>query len=147
MMKDDCRTLWTTVGRRLRFLRGNQRGNAAVEFAFVFPVFLLFVIGIIECGRIVWTNYSLQTAVEDTARYVIANQPVTDSQITTYVGGKLDMLDPAGLTISVTRDTVTGVNFVSVSAAYSFSVMANIFPAGSFSLIGRSRVALTAPPP
>lgn len=147
MMKDDCRTLWANARRRFRCLRANQRGFAAVEFAFVFPIFLLFVIGIIECGRIVWTNYTLQTAVEDTARYVIANQPVTDSQITTYVGGKLDMLDPADLTISVTRDTVTGVNFVAVSAAYNFSVMANIFPTGSFSLVGRSRVALTVKSP
>jgi Flp pilus assembly protein TadG len=144
-MKHDCRTLWARARRRLRWLRANQRGIAAVEFAFVFPVMLLFLIGIIECGRIVWTNYSLQTAVEDTARYILANQKATDTQISTYVSGKLDLLDPTDLTISVARDTVTGVNFVSVSAVYSFTVAANIVPLGSFSLIGRSRIALTAP--
>lgn len=144
-MQVDCRTLWTNLQRRLRFLRAEQRGVAAVEFAFVFPVMLLFVIGIIECGRAVWTNYSLQTAAEDTARYVIANQKATDTQISTYLSGRLDLLNPTDLTISVTRDTVTGVNFVAVSAAYSFTVAANIVPLGSFSLIGRTRIALTAP--
>ncbi len=145
-MKVTGRSLWARARHRLRCLGANQRGIAAVEFAYVFPVMLVFVIGIIECGRIVWTNYSLQTAVEDTARYVLANQKATDTQISTFASGRLDLLNPADLTISVARDTVTGVNFVSVSAVYSFTVAANIVPLGSFSLIGRSRIALTAPP-
>lgn len=144
-MKNGRLACWTTPLRKLCSLRGSQSGAAAVEFAFVLPVFLLFMCGIIECGRAVWTNYSLQTAVEDTARYVLANPTATDSQITTYVGGKLDLLDSSSLTISVTRDTVSGVNFVAVSAAYSFSALAMIFPTGSLSLVGRSRIALTAP--
>lgn len=134
-----------TMLRKLGLLGSNQRGAAAVEFAFVLPIFVLFMTGIIECGRAVWTNYSLQTAVEDTARYVLANPTATDAQITTYVGGKLNLLDSDKITINVTRDTASGVNFVSVSAAYSFSALAMVFPVGNFSLMGRSRIALTAP--
>lgn len=136
----------TKLLRQILSLRSNQHGSAAVDLAFVLPVMLLFILGIIECGRAVWTNYSLQTAVEDTARYILANPLASDPQITTYVGNKLDLLDSSKITITVTRESVSGVNFVSVSAAYSLSVLTMIFPDGDISLIGSSRIALTAPP-
>jgi hypothetical protein len=47
--------------------------------------------------------------------------------------------------VAVSRDTVSGVNFVSVSATYSFNPFVALLPIGSFSLSGRSRVPLTAP--
>lgn len=136
---------WRRTVRRSLPLGESQAGGAAVEFAFALPVFLLLLIGIVECGRAVWTNYSLQTAVDDTARYVLANPTATDAQIITYVGNKLDLLDGSKVTVTVTRDTVSGVNFVAVSAAYAFSALEMIFPAGTLSLSGRSRVPLTDP--
>jgi Flp pilus assembly protein TadG len=43
-------------------------GNAAVEFALVLPVFIVLIVGMIEVGRILWTQNTLQQAVEAAAR-------------------------------------------------------------------------------
>ena len=45
-----------------------RRGATAVEMAFLLPVFLLFLLGICEFGRALWTQTALQFAVEAAAR-------------------------------------------------------------------------------
>ena len=43
-------------------------GNSAVEFALVFPVFILMLLGIFETGRALWTQALLNYAVQTAAR-------------------------------------------------------------------------------
>lgn len=124
-------------------LRHDQRGTALVEFAFVFPVFIVMLLGIVEFGRAIWTNYSLQSALADTTRYILANPTATDGQITTYVGDRLPMIDTTPMTVSVVREAVSGVNFVTVSAQYPFSTFTSLFDIDSLTLVSRSRVPLT----
>ena len=45
-----------------------RRGTAAVEAAFVLPVLLLLLLGILEFGRMFWAQASLDFAVQETAR-------------------------------------------------------------------------------
>lgn len=133
------------LARTLGALRSARDGAAILEFAFVAPILLLFLVGIIEFGRAIWTNYSLETAVQETTRYVLANPTASDAQIITRVGSRLSLVDANNVTITVTRSTVGGVNFVSVSAVYPFSTLTALFPGAAFNLTGRSRVPLTAP--
>lgn len=44
------------------------RGVAAIEFVLVFPVFLTLVFGIIETGRLMWQQVSMQRGVAIAAR-------------------------------------------------------------------------------
>ena len=53
---------------RLARLLNRDDGNTAVEFAFVFPVFILMVLGIFEVSRAVWTQSLLNYAVQTAAR-------------------------------------------------------------------------------
>ena len=53
-----------------RFVRRDRtRGQALVEFAFAFPIFLLIVFGLIDLGRAVYVSNSLAEAARDGARY------------------------------------------------------------------------------
>ena len=45
-----------------------DRGASAVEFALVFPVFILMVLGIFEFSRALWTSSLLNYAVQAAAR-------------------------------------------------------------------------------
>jgi Flp pilus assembly protein TadG len=45
-----------------------RSGATAVEMAFLLPVFMLFLLGICEFGRALWTQTALQFAVEAAAR-------------------------------------------------------------------------------
>ncbi len=55
---------------RLR-MRGRQRdrGQSLVEFALVFPIFLLVLFGLIDIGRYVYTANAFNQAAREAARY------------------------------------------------------------------------------
>jgi Flp pilus assembly protein TadG len=45
-----------------------QRGTVAIEYAFVLPVLLGFLLGIMDTGRLLWTYTTLYRASEAAAR-------------------------------------------------------------------------------
>lgn len=53
--------------------RRDERGSAAVDFAFVFPAFALLMIGGIYGCALLYSNMSLQAAVERAARCYSVN--------------------------------------------------------------------------
>lgn len=55
-------------GLLIRRFRGARSGTSAVEFALLAPIFLAFLLGIVEFGRALWTQAALQFAVESAAR-------------------------------------------------------------------------------
>jgi Flp pilus assembly protein TadG len=88
-----------------RRLRANNQGSAAVEFAFVAPVFFLLLMGTVEAGIIFFAQSSLQNAVNDAARLVRTGQsacfsldsnnlcvPMTADQFRTQVCNEVNVL-------------------------------------------------------
>ena len=65
-------------------------GATAVEMAFLLPVFMLFLLGICEFGRALWTQTALQFAVEAAARCAAVSP-----SLCTAAGGTT--MDVAGL--------------------------------------------------
>lgn len=54
-------------------LTKSLRGSAAIQFGLVAPSLLLFVFGIIEVGRMLWTMNALHYSVEEAARCASIN--------------------------------------------------------------------------
>ena len=71
-----------------RFARAD-RGVAAIEFAFVGPPFILIFFVTIESGLMMLTEYSLQSAVQDSSRLVRTGQaqlnPLSQAQFKTEI--------------------------------------------------------------
>lgn len=53
--------------------RRKQRGQAMVEFALIFPIFILLLVGLFDLGRVIWVNDTLATASREAARYAIVH--------------------------------------------------------------------------
>jgi TadE-like protein len=49
------------------------RGQAMVEFALVFPIFILLMVGMFDLGRVIWVNDTLATAAREAARFAIVH--------------------------------------------------------------------------
>jgi Flp pilus assembly protein TadG len=114
------------MSRRAFCGRSRDSGVAAVEFALVLPIVLLCVFGLIECARAIWTQATLDYAVEAAARCaaVDTNTCGTDVNIQNYAAGKapgLSFADPA-LTFGVTRPSC-GVQ-VTATLPFTFLVPA-----------------------
>ena len=87
----------------------DRRGATAVQFALIATPLLLFLLGIEETARVMWTQSAINMAVEDAAR---------DSSVKS-VGGVCAANDAAGVTIAA----------YAASRAWGLNI-----PAGDFTL-------------
>jgi Flp pilus assembly protein TadG len=71
--------------------RRPRSGAAAVEMAMVLPVLILFVFGIYEYGRFVFTYTTATNAVRDGCRFAIVNTQTlaTSTDVQTVVNNKM----------------------------------------------------------
>jgi Flp pilus assembly protein TadG len=53
--------------------RAKPRGQAMVEFALIFPIFILLMVGFFDFGRVIWVNDTLATASREAARFAIVH--------------------------------------------------------------------------
>jgi hypothetical protein len=58
--------------RRRPSADGEQSGQTLIEFALVLPVFMLIVFGLVDVGRLVYTNTTLSQAAREGARLAAA---------------------------------------------------------------------------
>jgi Flp pilus assembly protein TadG len=131
-----------TFPQRLRrFLRATD-GAAAVEFAIIVPVFILFCVGIFEAGRMMWIRNSIQTATEEAARFAMAHTTSTDEELVALAADYFDSVSMDAPTFTVVRDTTGGVDFVTVSGTYTFEFNFTFFDFGNIELDGKARVPL-----
>jgi Flp pilus assembly protein TadG len=71
-------------------MRDRRGGAAAVEYAIILPALLIFTLGLIDMGRLLWTQTTLDRAVEAAARCAAINTTLcgTNAQIQTYAVGQ-----------------------------------------------------------
>jgi Flp pilus assembly pilin Flp len=60
--------------RKVRTYMQDDRGVTAIEFAFVGPVFIVLLVSILDTGTMLFTEYTLQSSVQDAARLVRTGQ-------------------------------------------------------------------------
>lgn len=54
----------------------DQRGSSAAEFALVLPIFILFLLGLIDIGRYVWAINEAQKATQIGARWAVVTDMI-----------------------------------------------------------------------
>jgi Flp pilus assembly protein TadG len=109
--------------RLFRLCRRNRRGAAAVEFAFVAPVFFVFVFGMIEYGRMVMVQQVLTNAAREGARIGVLDGSTT-SQVTTAVNTYLSNSTISGATVTVNPSPPSSAGYgqpVTVTVSISFN--------------------------
>jgi hypothetical protein len=66
------------MSRCITFLARCDKGASAAEFAFVLPLLLLFLLGIIDVGRLMWTLNQAEKATQMGVRYAVVSDPVAE---------------------------------------------------------------------
>ncbi len=111
-----------------RNFKKNENGAAAVEFGFVVPVFIVFMLAIFYLGSTMMQMHSVRYALVKAARSVQLNSALTNSQIQTLVTNKVtELTGAAGVTVAVNRaGIVNGSALTTLTATYpvTFSVPA-----------------------
>lgn len=67
-----------------------RRGNVTAEFALAAPIVVMLILGLIEVGRIVYTQTALSFAAQEGTRYAIVRDgEVTTEDIEEYAASQL----------------------------------------------------------
>ena len=74
---------------KVRILRRDERGVAAIEMAFGLPVLLLFIYGIFQFGVILQANAGMQHALGEGARLATIYPSPPDSDIETKISDEV----------------------------------------------------------
>ncbi len=110
----------------------SRRGQAAVEMALVLPIFLVVLIGIIECSRAMYAYSVVSNAAREGARYGLMHPTWTDSSanpdpdnIEARARRLTVGLDRSLLTVTTTLPdaTTNKGDRVRVTVAYSFRMI------------------------
>ena len=67
-------TSMIALQKALRRFRRSRRGSAAIEFAFIAPLFFVLLFAIIETALMFFAAQVLETGTQDTARLMYTNQ-------------------------------------------------------------------------
>lgn len=96
-------------------------GAVTIEYALILPVLLVMVLGIIDVGRLLWTQTTLERAVEAASRCAAINTTLcgTTAKIQNYA-----VTQAYGLTVTTSVFTVsTPVCGVTVQASFPFRLI------------------------
>ncbi len=107
----------------------DTRGASAVEFALVAPVFLAFLFGTIQTGMAFYKANTVQFALEQTARRVMVNQDMTQSQVQSWFNGELDDIISENVTVSYSVSNSGDVSIARFAAAYTYEFVIPFVPA------------------
>ena len=70
----------------MRKLLHDRSGSSAAEFGIVLPLLLMFLFGIIDAGRFMWTYNHAEKATQMGARMAVVTSPLSSSLNTSYLG-------------------------------------------------------------
>ena len=97
----------------------NRRGVGAVEFALIFPIFLLLLIGVLELGTLFLSSAGLSHAVNEAGRLATLHPTPTQAQLTAHLRDRGFGLQAQHLTLNMNegKDVDRG-KFIVISATY-----------------------------
>jgi len=99
-----------------------QEGQDLVEYAIALPIMLLFLMVVLDLGRVVYVYSALHNSVRDGARFGIIH-PTDAFGIETVVRAKAVGLDPGELTVFVVQPDLQTIQ---VRATYQFTAVTPI---------------------
>lgn len=110
------------VRRPIKIVRDSS-GSMAVEFAVIFPVLILVVLGSLELGRAFETRNEMSHALSQAVRVVNLDPDQTAADIATLMASYLDEFDADDLTITTSTTTISGTDYMDISASFPFDVL------------------------
>ena len=113
--------------KRFKAFHKNEKGQSLVEFAIALPMLILFIVGIINFGIIMYTYLNMNITAQEASRLAGLGHP--DTEIVQYAKDHavVDNPDLLGVDISPDESTRKPGDYVTVTLKYSVDNLTPIF--------------------
>lgn len=117
-----------TIVNVFRRLLHDHTGSPSIEFAILFPLFLLMIFGVMEFGRVLFTYGLLTFAAEEATRYATVDYDASVAEIRNVAEDKLQLIDASNITGFDVRSVINAdqTRLVTVEIDYDFAPMVPI---------------------
>ena len=129
----DTRITRVRLAARLKAWLAETNGATAAEFALVAPFFLALIFGVMEGGRVMFTQGVINYATQSTTRWAVVNPPAsgqTTEQYTDvledYAKSKLILISPnkvAASTATSPPNPADNTRTITITVSYDFDWM------------------------
>jgi len=122
-----------------------RRGAALVEFAIVFPVFILVILGIIEFGRAFMIGQLVTNAAREGARQAVldgSSNSAVSSTVTSFMQGAGNV-SPSDVTVTIAVSTAAAANQLSAAKSGDLCTIRVSVPFSKVSYLTPSFLATT----
>ena len=120
---------------RRRFA-ANRSGGAALEFALLGPVILMFMIGFFQVAWAMYCASSVRYALHNSARALVLDPSISLDQFQTMVKAAVTPLAAQNVSVTLTKTSPnTGLQLSTATATYSYQIVIPFMPTyhGQFS--------------
>ena len=121
----------------LRKLVRDDRGVAAIEMAFAFPILMIMIWMIVQLGLVFRAVSGMQHALGEGARFATIYPRPTDSQITSKINSKVYGIGPGTFVVA---SPVDGTGFVTLQVTYTQPTSLLFLPGPTISLTRTKKV-------
>jgi Flp pilus assembly protein TadG len=121
---------------RGRRFASDRSGGAALEFALLGPVVLMFVIGFFQVAWAMYCSSSVRYALHNSARALVIDPTISQGQLQQMVRDAVSPLASPNVNVSLVKTTVgTGLQVSQATATYNYQIVIPFMPTynGSFS--------------
>ena len=115
---------------RISQAASHSDGTVAIEYGLILPAMLLFTLGIMDTGRLLWTYITLSRAAEAAARCGAVNNTTTCPSIPAYAAAQAWGINDVTAADFTATTPACGVQ---VAATYTFTFITPWFPSFSAS--------------
>ena len=118
-----------------RFAR-DRSGGAAMEFALLGPVILMFMIGFFQVAWAMYCASSVRYALHNSARALVLDPSISQDQFQTMVKAAVTPLAAQNVSVTLTKTSPnTGLQLSTATATYSYQIVIPFVPTynGEFS--------------
>lgn len=134
---------------RLHCILDNERGAAAIEFAFIAPLLIILTIGIIDLGRLFFAVSSFKHGVSEAARFASirgaeSSAPVSEKEVIALVQKSVVGVHPDRYKVAIVWDpNANAGSRVTVSVNHNFNFLIGGFlPLGSLDVSQSSTMTI-----
>jgi Flp pilus assembly protein TadG len=101
--------------------RLDEKGVAAIEFAFIAPILFILILGVADLGRYFWMGHEVDHAIEAVLRDAAVEKNLSESQVTSLLKARLDSCPDCAISTTYTSSTPDTPKLLTINVSSSFT--------------------------